>query len=169
MLTSAWFTLEYSRQASSPAVSERIAVDGRWPAFDVRPCHCDLGHGCVIDSGDALRFGLLDGIHLLLLVLGARLLCANGADGEAAAEAVADCDGALFQAHNDFDGLLVFDHLGVALCEVAGVLEEGPIAAGDVDDGEDDLVGKIVDVDEDPAEAFVLAAQVYLVEDDCVD
>jgi hypothetical protein len=57
----------------------------------------------------------------------------------------------------------------VALCEVAGVLEEGPIAAGDVDDGEDDLVGKIVDVDEDPAEAFVLAAQVYLVEDDCVD
>ena len=159
-------------QALSPAVAEWVAVDGRRPALDVRPRHCDLRHVCcVIDGGDALRLSLLGVVHLLVLVLvlGVRLLGADSAHGETAAEAVADGDGVLLQAHDDFDGLLVFDHLGVALCEVARVLEEGPVAAGYVDDGEDDLVGQVVDVDEDPAEAFVFAAQVDFVEDDGVD
>ena len=159
-------------QALSPAVAEWVAVDGRRPALDVRPRHCDLRHVCcVIDGGDALRLSLLAEVHLLLVVrvLVGCVLRADGADGEAAAQAVADCDCVFLQAHDDLDGLLVFDHLGVALCEVARVLEEGPVAAGYVDDGEDDLVGQVVDVDEDPAEAFVFAAQVDFVEDDGVD
>ena len=163
-------------QALPPAVAERIAVDGRRPAFDIRPRHCDLRHVCcVIDGGDALRLSLLGVVHLLVLVLvlvlvlSVRLLRTDSAHGEAAAEAVADRNGVFFQAHDDFDGLLVFDHLGVALCEVARVLKERPVAAGYVDDGEDDLVGQVVDVDKDPAEALVFAAQVDFVEDDGVD
>ena len=160
-----------SGQALPPAVPERIAVDGRRPTLDIRPRHCDPRRSCVVDGGDALRRSLLLVIHLLLLalVLDARLLSADGAHGEAAAEAVAARDRVLLQAHDDFDGLLVFNHLGVALCEVARVLEERPVAAGHVDDGENDLVGKVVDVDEDPAEAFVFAAEVDFVEDDRVD
>jgi hypothetical protein len=44
-----------------------------------------------------------------------------------------------------------------------------PVTASDVDEGENDLVWQIVNVEQLPAKSFVLASEVDLVEDDDVD
>lgn len=99
------------------------------------------------------------------------LFWTDSANGKAASETTTGTNGhlGLLETDNDFNSLLVFDDLGVTFGEVTSVFEERPIAAGYVYEGEDNLVGKIVDIDEDPAETFVLAAQVDFVEDDSVD
>jgi hypothetical protein len=44
-----------------------------------------------------------------------------------------------------------------------------PVTASDVDEGENDLVWQIVNVEQLPAKSFVLASEVDFVEDDDVD
>jgi hypothetical protein len=70
-----------------------------------------------------------------------------------------------FKAENDFDGFFVFDDFRVAFGEVARVFPERVVAAEDVDQGQDDLVGRVVEVDDFPLDAFVSAAEVDFVED----
>jgi hypothetical protein len=152
-------------QARPPAVSERIVRLAR---------RRYLFECSVIDSSDACCLDSLD--DLVVLVAGVGVLdrhppCAHRAHCHAPAEATvtASCSLVVFKTHNDLDGLLVFGDLGMTLGEVACVLVQRPVATGDIDAGEDNLVGQIVYVDEDPAETLVFAAKVDFVEDDGVE
>lgn len=52
--------------------------------------------------------------------------------------------------------------------EVPSVLEEGPIAADDVDDEEDDFVRHVVEEQAFPGDCFLLQAEMYQIEDNDV-
>jgi hypothetical protein len=152
-------------QARPPAVSERIVRLARRRRLFERS---------VIDSSDACCLGSLN--DLVILVAGVGVLDrhpprAHRAHCHAPAEATftASCSLVVFKTHNNLDGFLVFGDLGMTLGEVACVLVQRPVAAGDVDAGEDNLVGQIVHVDEDPAETLIFAAKVDFVEDDGVE
>lgn len=69
------------------------------------------------------------------------------------------------QSQYDVDGLFVFDNLGMAIGKVSRVFVNRPVAAGDVDKGEDALVSDVVKVDGPPLYPLVLPAQVQFVED----
>jgi hypothetical protein len=70
-----------------------------------------------------------------------------------------------FKAEDYFDRFFVFDDFRVAFGEVARVFPERVVAAEDVDQGQDDLVGRVVEVNDFPLDAFVSAAEVDFVED----
>lgn len=98
--------------------------------------------------------------------------------------------GSLFETEDDFDGLFVFDDLGVSeeeivsigsllrevrsrrrhgmlyvpFGEVFGVLVQGVVAAQDVDACQEDLVGRVVEIHAFPCNALVAEPQMYLVE-----
>jgi hypothetical protein len=153
-------------QAGPPAVPERVALLAHRDALLERS---------IVDSSDARCLGSLDNLLVLVAgvgVLGRQRPRAHRAHCHAPAEAIGTNTRSslvVLQTHNDLDGLLVFGDLGMTLGEVTRVLVQGPVAAGDVDTSEDNLVRQIVHVDEDPAEALVFAAEVDFVEDDGVE
>lgn len=57
--------------------------------------------------------------------------------------------------HGNLDGLFVLDNLRVALGKVGGVLVQGPVARGHVDQGQDELVGHVVDEQHGPADTLL--------------
>jgi hypothetical protein len=86
--------------------------------------------------------------------------------------------GGFFKSKDDFDRLLVFDDLGVSIIlgvshvastdvrdlrdvpfgEVPGILVKRVIAAENVDEGQNDLVWRVVNVYSDPADSLVAFA-----------
>ena len=52
----------------------------------------------------------------------------------------------LFHAQHYINCLFVFHDLGMAASEVLGIFVERPVATSDVDEGEDNFVGHVVEV-----------------------
>jgi len=119
------------------------------------PCLADMVSGGVVKTRrvDILRFGNdrirstsnIDGIRgqgptLVTLVHAGAGPCANSAHSHSSTKTALRVSLLFLKANDDLDSLVVFNNLGVTLGEVFGVLVQRPVAACDIDKGQDDLV-----------------------------